>query len=160
MSIFKDIKEWFAFPEYRDSLASLVEYLPPGNLKALIEWTDKWIPYTSDEGDGAGLDNYNGADLTIKAKGGDCESIAAVYSEVIRQWKGWESWHVCFVFTREYNKYEAHDIAFFVDNENRMGWIDGGIFYGGYEAFRQHYDLMGWKILDWWRASDSGERIS
>lgn len=27
------------------------------------------------------------------------------------------------------------------------------------EAFRQHYDLIGWEILDWWKASDTGEKL-
>src|SRR3990167_171639 len=157
---FKQIKAWFAWPEYRDSLAALVAYLPVGDLSALVMWRVKWVPYKSDEGDGGGLDNYNGADLTIKAKGGDCESIAAVYSETVRQWSQWESWHVCFVFTRTDGKtYEAHDVAFFVDDKGRMGWIDGGIYYGDYKAFLQAYDLQGWHIIDWWQANDIGEKF-
>lgn len=26
------------------------------------------------------------------------------------------------------------------------------------EVFRQHYDLQGWEIQDWWVANDLGER--
>ena len=161
MNPFKAIKAWFAFPEYRDSVAALVAYLPVGDLDSLVMWREKWIPYKSDKGDGGGLDNYNGADLTIKAKGGDCESIAAVYSEVIRQWKNWESWHVCFVFTRTEGKtYEAHDVAVFIDPKGRQGWIGGDIHYGNYEDFKNYYNDIGWKIVDWFVVNDIGQKVS
>ena len=160
--LFKQIKNWFAFPEYRDSLAALVVYLPVGDLESLLMWAKKWLPYRydTDTGEENGkydpLQNYNGADLTIKAKRADCESIAAVFSEVIRWWKGWESWHVCFVFTRTYNKYEAHDVCFFKRPDGSMGWIDGQVYEGGYNAFKQHYDLIGWDICDWYIVNDMG----
>jgi len=160
MNPFKAIKNWFAFPEYRDSVAALVAYLPIGDLSALMMWRKKWVPYKSDEGNGGGLDNYNGADLSIKAKGADCESIAAVYSEVIRQWPQWESWHVCFVFTRTDGKtYEAHDVAAFLNPKGEQGWIDGPAYYGGYNDMFAFYKAEGWHIIDWWQANDIGEKF-
>lgn len=162
---FKQIKEWFAFPEYRDSVEALLAYLPVGDLQSLIDWVAKWIPYKydTDTGEENGkydpLQNFNGADLTIKAKRGDCESKAAVFVEIIRRWFGWDAWHITFCFTREFDKYEAHDVVFFVDPDGQMGWIDGIIYYGDYKAMRQHYDLIGWAIYDWWVANDLGEKL-
>ena len=161
---FKQVKDWF-FPqeylEYRDSLRGLVLYLPVGNLDALVAWRKKHVPYRSDTDTGKPdgkydrLQNYNGADLTIKAKGGDCESIAAVYSEVIRAWAGWESWHVRMVYADN----TAHDVAVFCDPDGNMGWIDGAIYCGGYDDMRAFYDSIGWHIIDWQTVNDIGEHL-
>lgn len=165
---FKQIKNWF-FPreylDYRDSLRGLIEYLPAGNLEALVAWRNTHILYRSDTGTGKPdgrydpLQNYNGADLTIREKSGDCESIAAVYSEVIRQWAGWESWHVAFFFPNpdEGGKYSGHDVAVFFTPDLRQGWIDGGVHYGGYEDMYAFYQAEGWVIEDWWVANDIGQ---
>lgn len=165
---FKQIKDWFtAGSVFQDTLAKTIAYLPVGDLRLLLDYQRLFLSYKPDVCP-LGLDNYNGAELTIRAKGGDCESLAAFFVEVIRWWFGWESWHVCFVFTRRYNVYEAHDVAFFKRPDGSMGWIEahpmpnsnaGGIYDGGYEAFRQHYDLAGWTILDWWETNDAGERL-
>jgi hypothetical protein len=151
------------YSDYKDSLDALVSYLPSGDLDTLLRWGKKWIPYRHDidkDGKYDPLQNYNGADLTIKAKGGDCESIAAVHSEVIRRWPKWESWHVCMVFTRDCgDTYEAHDVAVFKDPTYGQGWIDGQIFYGDYEAMYGFYKGEGWAIVGWWEVNDLGERI-
>lgn len=171
---FRQIKEWFAFPQKQKDLAAIIAYIRVGALEDLLAYQKAFLPYRSDtdtgEPDGKydKTQEYNGAELTIILGGGDCESLAGFFSEVIRWWKGWESWHVCFVFTRVYNKYEAHDVCFFKRPNGSMGWMEahptpesnaGGIYEGGYEAFRQHYDLIGWEILDWWKASDTGEKL-
>ena len=156
------LSSWFnAGTEYRDSLAGLVAYLPVGDLEVLIYWRQKWIPYRSDTDTGLPdgkydpLQNYNGADLTIKAKGGDCESIAAVFSEVIRAWHGWRSFHICMVYANN----TAHDVAFFIDPNGRTGWIDGGVHYGHYEDMKDFYACVGWNITYWWEVNDLGEKI-
>ena len=163
---FKQVKNWFFPPcEYRDSVAALVAYLPIGNLDNLLCWSKKWIPYRSDTNTGKPdgvydpLQNYNGADLTIKAKGGDCESIAAVFVEVIDspEWTaaGWASQHICMVYSNN----TAHDVCFF-DGPNGTGWIDGAIYYGTYTDMRAYYDSIGWRIIDWWIANDLGQEIT
>jgi hypothetical protein len=155
--MFKAIKDWFFPPlEYRDNLRDLALYLPVGNLDALVAWCNKWIPYRRDLNEQGGFDplqNYNGADLTIKAKAGDCESIAAVYSEVIRTWTGCESWHVFMLYADG----KAHDVAVFTLPGGRQGWIDGQVHYGGYEAMYAYYKADGWYITDWWVVNDLGQ---
>jgi len=156
----RQIKAWFAFPEYRNSVAALVAYLPVGDITSLIAWRNKWIKYKTDAGDGRGPDNYNGADLTIKLMFGDCESIAAVFVEVIRWWFGWDAVHVLFVFTCDNgNTYEAHDVACYTDPHGLRGWIDGIEYCGGYSAMRKHYDAIGWKLEDWWIVNDLGQVV-
>ena len=161
---FKQIKNWFFPPtylEYRDSVDALVAYLPAGDLDALAAWCEKWVPYRSDTDTGKPdgiydpLQNYNGADLTIKAKGGDCESIAAVYVEVIAQWHGWQSEHVYMA----YADYTAHDVCYFQRPDGTTGWIDGQVWDGGYEDMYAFYKAEGWLITDWWVASDIGQEV-
>ena len=165
---FKQVKNWF-FPkeylDYRDSLRGLVLYLPVGDLDALVAWRKKHIPYRSDTDTGLPdgkydpLQNFNGADLTIKAKGGDCESIAAVYVEVgdSPEWTaaGWAWEHVCMVYADN----TAHDVAFFYAPDGRTGWIDGVVYYGDLAAMRAYYDSIDWSITNWWVANDLGEIV-
>ena len=165
---FKQVKNWF-FPkeylDYRDSLRGLVLYLPAGDLDALVAWCKKWVPYRSDTDTGLAdgkydpLQNYNGADLTIKARGGDCESIAAVYVEVgdSPEWTaaGWSFFHVCMVYANN----TAHDVARFDHVDGRTGWIDGVVYYGDLAAMRAYYDSIDWSITNWWVANDLGEIV-
>jgi hypothetical protein len=167
MNPFKQIKDWFAFPQKQKDLAAIIAYIRVGALEDLLAYQKEFLPYRSDtdtgkpDGKYQNFKEYIGAELMILSGGGDCEDIAAFFSEVIRWWVGWESWHVRFVFLDQMDggKMKAHDVAFFVTDKNQMGWIDGAIYYGGYEAFRQHYNLIGWKIQDWWIANDAGERL-
>ena len=162
---FKQAKEWF-FPkeylEYRDNLRGLVLYLPVGNLDALVAWRKEWVPYRSDTDTGLSdgkyepLQNFNGADLTIKAKGGDCESIAAVYVEVIAWWHGWTAEHITMVYADN----TAHDVAFFYAPDGRTGWIDGDVHYGNRADMKAYYDSIGWYITDGWVANDIGQTVS
>lgn len=169
MTIFKKIKKWFSFPEYQDSLAKLIAYLPVGRVDLLLEWALVWIPYKRDldaQRNYDPLQNYNGADLTIKAKSGDCESIAAVFKEVISspEWtaRGWAAEHVCFVFPNpdKPREYLGHDVCFFIGEEGGSGWIDGKIYYGDYSDMRKFYDSIGWHITDWWLVNDMGEHLT
>lgn len=172
MGIFKGIKEWF-FPkeylEYRDSLAGVVAYLPPGDLNALVAWRNKHLPYRSDTDTGKPdgkydpTQEYNGADLTIKMKGGDCESLAAFCSEVIREWKGWSTFHVLMYFvdrTDPKKTLKGHDIATFTTPSGKMGWIDGDVHWGNIHDMKKFYaDEWGWDIKSWYTASDIGQKI-
>lgn len=165
---FQQVKDWF-FPkeylEYRDSLRGLVLYLPIGDIEALIAWRKRWIPYRSDTDTGKPdgkydpLQNYNGADLTIKAKGGDCESIAAVFVEVgdSPEWTavGWSFKHILMV----YADYTAHDVAFFTDPDGKTGWIDGIAYYGDFKAMKAYYDSIDWIITYWAIVNDIGEIV-
>lgn len=161
MSLWRNLRDFFkGYSDYQPSVAALVAYLPVGDLETLRLWREKHIPYVKDT-DPKGLDNYNGADLTIAAKGGDCESIAAVYKEVIQRWPGWQAWHVLFVFveTGGNGTYKAHDVCVFVDPDGEQGWIDGGVCMGGYSTMRASYEALGWHITDWWVVNDIGQLV-
>ena len=151
MGIFKSIKDWF-FPPYMKevkSLTELVGLIPVGDLDALCEWMNHYIPYHHDVDENGKYDktqNYNGADLTIIMKRGDCESKAAVCSEVIRWWKGWKSGHTYFRFIRNGGQYEAHDICWFITPSGKHGWIEGIPHYGDTKQMIEYYAGMGWKI--------------
>ena len=153
MNIFKRIKNYFcAGSEYRPTLEALIEYLPAGDLEALNFWVNKFIPYKSDT-DPLGLDNFNGADLTIKERAGDCESIAAIYVEVIRAWKYWESVHVVMLWEKS-----GHDVCFFKTPSGSTGWIDGKIFWGGIPDLKKYYGTER-KILSLFYVNDIGEKL-
>lgn len=173
MGLFSGVKNWFFPPEYleyRDSLRGLVEYLPPGDLDALVAWRKKHVPYKSDTDTGKPdgkydyTQEYNGADLTIKMKAGDCESIAALYSEVIRWWKGWRSHHILMYFVDRKGpkkKLQGHDVAVFTTPAGKLGWIDGEIHWGGYPEMKKFYaDEWGWDIKSWWVANDIGQKVN
>lgn len=160
MSLFRSLKEWFFPPylEYREDVKSLTEYLPAGDLDALAAWRAHHIPYVGDfdaNGRFDKLQDFNGADLTIKAKGGDCESIAAVYIEVIRHWKGWRAWHV----TMWYDDGSGHDVCAFTTPAGKQGWIDGVVRWGGYAEMADFYTSIDWKIKRWYEANDLGEEV-
>ena len=168
MGLFSGIVKWFtAGNEYRGSLKELIEYLPVGDLELLVAWRKRYIPYRSDtntgkpEGEYDFTQEYNGADLTIKMRGGDCESIAAVYSEVIRAWKGWSSSHVQFTFIDENTggQLKAHDVAVFTTPSGKHGWIDGGINWGNRLDMEKFYVDWGWKLRQLWRVNDLGEKL-
>ena len=166
---FKQIKEWF-FPkqylEYRDSVVTLVAYLPVGDISALFTWEELHIPYRYDTDTGKKdgkydrLQNYNGADLTIKAKGGDCESKASVFVEVGNspEWTaaGWSFRHILMV----YADYTAHDVALYTGPKGQTGWFDGAIYSGDYSAMKKHYDSIGWYITYWAVVNDIGQIIT
>lgn len=164
---FKQIKAWFAFPEYRDSVAALVAYLPVGDLNAIAEWERVHIKYTPDVDDKGNYDptkEYNGADLTIKMKEGDCESKAAVFVEVGNspEWAadGWEFHHMRMVFTNREGELKGHDVAYFRNTRKGVqGWFENGPHIGTYTDLRQFYlREQGWKIDDLWAVNDMGER--
>lgn len=159
---FKQIKEWFtAGTVFQDTLSKTITYLPVGNLGVLLDYQKRFLPYTPDLANGKydKLKEYQGAELAIIQRGDDCEGLAGFFSEVIRQWKGWESWHVAFVFYRlPFVKYEAHDVCVFKRPDGLQGWIDGAIYEGDYEAMHAFYKAEGWFFMDWWEANDIGER--
>ena len=162
--MFKAIKEWF-FPSYMvrvHTLTDLIILIPVGNLDALCEWVREFLPYHHDIDENGNYDphqNYNGADLTIKAGRGDCESKAAVCSEVIRSWKGWQSGHTWFRFTNELGEIKAHDICWFIMPSGRRGWIEGRPFYGEVKDMIEYYAGIGWKIDMVYNVNDIGEKI-
>lgn len=164
-SIFKRFKDWVtAGTEYRPDVKSLIAYLPVGDLPVLLYWQKRYIPYKRDLDDKGNYDRtkeYNGADLTIKLRAGDCESIAAVFSEVIRAWAGWLSGHIMFTFydQNEGGKLKGHDVAYFVTPDGRPGWIDGAVMYGGPYEMLSYYRAIGWPIQDWWYVNDLGEKL-
>lgn len=165
MGIFKTIAKWFFPPysEYRDSVQKLVEYLPAGNLEVLCNWVSTWITYSGDF-DSAGnydpLQNFNGADLTIRAKSGDCESIAAVFVEIIRHWKGWEASHISFWFTDVYGIKKAHDVCYFKAPDGKEGWIEKEPIYFDNYTIIDWYKKLGWDIYRIEFVNDIGEKIN
>lgn len=158
MKIFRVIKDWFFPPlEYKGSVKELVEYLPVGDLDVLCLWVEKWIPYVKDS-DTKGLDNYNGADLTIKAKYGDCESKAAVFVEVISHWKNWAAGHIWFSFNHN-GIYKAHDVCWYITPKGTRGWIEVAPKVGGIDEMRQYYKFIGWDIISTYCVNDIGEKV-
>ena len=168
MGIWKGIKDWF-FPPYMKrakSLKELTALIPVGNLTALCEYTNEFVPYRydTDTGEKDGkydpLKNYNGADLTLKAGHGDCESKAAVHCEVIRTWGGgWSETHLWFAFTDSYGVKRAHDICFFTTPEGREGWIEGQAQFGDRNQLVEFYKGWGWSITKLYAVNDMGEKI-
>lgn len=171
MSIFRGIVDFLkGYSDYRDSVAALVAYLPEGDLETLVLWRRKWVPYRSDtdtgEADGEydKLQNYNGADLTLKAGHGDCESRGAICKEVISspEWaaKGWASEHIYFSFIRPDGTKSAHDVAYYTHTDGRKGWIEGRIVHeGDYNDLVAHYAGLGWNIIKLWAVNDMGEKV-
>jgi len=154
--------------KFQNTLAKTIAYLPVGNLYVLKRYQETFLPYKSDldaQGRYDKTQEYNGAELTIMLKGGDCESLAAFFSEIIRAWLGWESWHVMFVFIDDSDgEYKAHDVAFFKRPNGTVGWIDGWaesnfLHEGGYEAFVPFYATWGWYVEGWWLVNDMGEKL-
>jgi hypothetical protein len=165
MSLFSPIKDWF-FPPYMrkvDSLDELCAVIPVGDLGALCEWVNEFIPYRHDvalDGKYDPLQNYNGADLTIKAGHGDCESKAAVCSEVIKRWKGWTSGHHYFQFINKNMERKAPDVCWFITPQGIKGWIEGGPLYGTDKEMVEYYAVgPGWKIDNIRQVNDIGERV-
>ena len=162
MGLFKSIKEWF-FPPYMrevDSVNELIGLLPVGDLDALCEWVRVYIPYHHDldeNGKYDPLQNYNGADLTIKARRGDCESKAAVCSEVIRWRKGWKTGHTYFQFDNRLGERKAHDICWFIAPSGQRGWIEGTPHFGNEKEMIEYYAGAGWKIDFVQEVNDIGE---
>ena|SRR3990167_1363694 len=159
---FKQIKDWFCFPEKKNSVAEIILYLPVGDLPSLWAYEDKFLPYKADldkDGKYDKLKEFQGADLTILQGGGDCEDLAAFRSEIIRHWYGWESWHICFVFVVN-GEYKGHDVDFFKRPDGSMGWNDGITYEGGYDAFVKQNKAVGWEIWDFWMVNDMGEHIN
>lgn len=162
MSIFTAIKDLFCYRlDPQPSLATLVEYLPVGDLLNLEEWVKTNIRYVADAKD---WQEYQGADLAIREGSGDCEEKAAVKVEVgnSEKWarEGWEFHHIRMVFTRDGGKtHEGHDIAHFAnEREGREGWMDAGVYDGTYEDMYAAYKADGWDIQDWWMVNDMGVR--
>jgi len=163
MSFFSRILDAVFGKEYlepKSSIAELIEYLPPGDLDALWRWQKRNLPYRSDDGDGHGLDNYNGGDLTLLDGHGDCESLAAVFSEVIRAWNGWRSSHLRIDFTNRRGEAKAHDVATFCTPAGKLGWMEfgeyGGYFYGGLDRMKDFYREMGWRNVKFSKVNDMG----
>lgn len=171
MGIFGGIIKWFkAGGEYKSSLADLIAYIPVGDLELLADWVKTHIPYRHDtdtgEADGEydKLQNYNGADLTLKAGHGDCESRGAICKEVISspEWaaKGWASEHIYFSFIRPDGTKSAHDVAYYTHTDGRKGWIEGRIVHeGDYNDLVAHYAGLGWNIIKLWAVNDMGEKV-
>ena len=153
MSIFKSIKKWFAFPEKQDSLSALIAYIRVGEIIDLVVYTNVCLPYKFDPN--ALWQIYEGADLAIKQGFGSCTAKAAVHSEVIREWTGWESYHVQMVYANN----TAHDVSFFIDSDGEPGWLDGVVHYGDYYDMRVYYNSIGWQIVDWAIVNDIGQEV-
>jgi hypothetical protein len=154
---FKGIKEWF-FPkeylEYKDNIKDVAGYLPVGDLEILKEYGKRIIPYVKDT-DIKNLDNYNGGDLTLKLRFGDCESIAAFYVEVVAHWEGWVSSHIYML----YENGKAHGVAHFINPEGFSYWIDGAVYKGSYKEMFDFYKSVGWDIKEMAVVNDLGETI-
>jgi hypothetical protein len=158
MGFFKYWKDWFFPTEYLDkkpTLEAIRAYLPVGILEHLLAYQQKHLPYKPDT-DKLGLDNFNGAALTVMSGGGDCESLAAFFKEIIIWWKGWNAEHICMAYTNG----RAHDICMFQRSDGVTGWIDGKIYYGGYGEMFAFYKAWGWEISDWWVVNDIGQVVT
>lgn len=159
MNIFKKFYNWAtAGTKYKGSLKELIEYLPVGDLTVLTFWINKFIPYKYDT-DAAGnydaLQNYNGADLTIRMRCGDCESKAAIFVEVIRAWPGWDSYHILL----EYDCPPYHDIGFFVAPDGSSGFFEGVVKYGSIADVKKYFTRPGQTVVALYLVNDIGEKI-
>lgn len=165
MNPFKAIKDWFFPKEYLEpqpNLDALVAYLPVGDLAALAAWVRQNIPYHLDIDENGRFDktqDYNGADLTIKMGRGDCDSKGAVFSEVIRRWKGWQSGHSYFQFTNAKGERKAHDVCWFITPSGQKGWMENAPLFGSNKEMVEFYAGIGWKIDNIYPVNDIGERI-
>lgn len=148
--------KWNDGTEYRDNLPALIKYLPKDDLYILDFWFKKFLlPNYRPDTDPLGLDNFNGADLTLAAHGGDCESLHAVIVEVLRAW-GWDVDH-CVVF---FKRLPHHDFAIYKKPDGSPGWYDYGINEGNIKDLKSYLETR-YKntVLELWAVNDIGEKI-
>ena len=74
-----------------NSVQELIRYIKPGDLEGLNYWVTNKIWYRKDIGPSDEWDNLN---AVMVSKESDCEEKAAIRTEVIKSWAGWNAQNV------------------------------------------------------------------
>ena len=74
-----------------NSVQELVRYIKPGDLEGLNYWVTNKIWYRKDVDPSDEWDNLN---AVMVSKESDCEEKAAIRTEVIKSWPGWDAQNV------------------------------------------------------------------